>query len=90
MDVQIDMKYCGVCHSDLHNAADHMSGVGRATTYPCVPGHELAGVCVAVGAEVTKVNVGDHVGVGCLVDACLDCKMCRMGEEQKCRKCVST
>mmetsp|Transcript_8862 Transcript_8862/g.13077 ORF Transcript_8862/g.13077 Transcript_8862/m.13077 type:complete len:407 (-) Transcript_8862:692-1912(-) len=89
-DVLIDMKYCGVCHSDLHVAANHMSGIGMATKYPCVPGHELAGVCIAVGEKVTKVKVGDHVGVGCMVDACLQCKECLAGHEQKCRKMVQT
>jgi len=87
-DVQIEMKYCGVCHSDLHIAAGHI-GLGKVT-YPCVPGHELAGVAVAVGAQVTKFKVGDHVGVGCMVDSCLKCKNCRAGEEQKCSKQVAT
>mmetsp|Transcript_77943 Transcript_77943/g.170744 ORF Transcript_77943/g.170744 Transcript_77943/m.170744 type:complete len:407 (+) Transcript_77943:99-1319(+) len=89
-DVLIDMKYCGVCHSDLHVAANHMSGIGMATKYPCVPGHELAGVCIAVGEKVTKVKVGDHVGVGCMVDSCLECKECLAGNEQKCKKMVQT
>jgi alcohol dehydrogenase (NADP+) len=82
-DVLIDMKYCGVCHSDLHHAANHNMG---ETSYPCVPGHELAGVCVAVGKDCTKVRLGMRLGVGCIVDACLECKMCRAGEEQKCVK----
>ena len=89
-DILIDMKYCGVCHSDLHRAANHMKGVGRPTEYPCVAGHELAGVCAGVGASVTKFKVGDQVGVGCLVDACLECDMCRKGEEQKCKRSVGT
>jgi len=88
-DILIDMKYCGVCHSDLHAAADHNAGIG-ATNYPCVPGHELAGVCTEVGAGVTKFRVGDHVGVGCMVDSCLDCPQCTAGEEQKCSKHVGT
>ena len=54
--------------------------------YPIVPGHELAGVCSAVGPKVTKFKVGDHVGVGCMVDACLSCAECLAGEEQKCKK----
>lgn len=86
-DVMIEMKYCGVCHSDLHHAANH--NMGR-TPYPCVPGHELAGLVVAVGDDCTKIQVGMHVGVGCLVDACLECTQCLRGEEQKCSKSVGT
>lgn len=86
-DILIDMKYCGVCHSDVHHAANHNMG---QTPYPCVPGHELAGVCVAVGAACTKIRVGMRVGVGCMVDSCLDCKLCGDGEEQKCDKLVGT
>lgn len=88
-DVLIEMKYCGVCHTDLHFAANHMKGVLK-TTYPCVPGHELAGICTAVGKSVTRVSVGDHVGVGCMVDSCLECKACKRGEEQMCVKQVAT
>jgi uncharacterized zinc-type alcohol dehydrogenase-like protein len=84
-DVLIDMKYCGVCHSDVHKAANHNKGLGE-TNYPCVPGHELAGLCVAVGSAVTKVKVGDQVGVGCMVDSCLECPKCLAGEEQQCVK----
>jgi len=89
-DVLIDMKYCGVCHSDLHTAANHMAGVGRVTSYPCTPGHELAGICSAVGSEVSKIKVGDQVGVGCLVDSCGDCERCKEGQENKCKQSVST
>mmetsp|Transcript_94344 Transcript_94344/g.197025 ORF Transcript_94344/g.197025 Transcript_94344/m.197025 type:complete len:407 (-) Transcript_94344:810-2030(-) len=89
-DVLIDMKYCGVCHSDLHVAANHWAAGGMPTKYSCVPGHELAGVCIAVGEKVTKVKVGDHVGVGCMVDSCLECKECLAGNEQKCKKMVQT
>ena len=88
-DILIDMKYCGVCHSDLHRAADHNAAAG-ATLLPCVPGHELAGVCAEVGAGVTKFRVGDQVGVGCMVDSCQECAMCSAGEEQKCSKKVGT
>eukprot|EP00966_Prymnesium_polylepis_P322654 7378901-Prymnesium_polylepis.1 len=84
-DVLIDMKFCGVCHSDLHHAANH-NKFPAASEYPCVPGHELAGVVKAVGAECTKISVGMHVGVGCIVDSCLTCKMCVAGEEQKCTR----
>ena len=90
LDVEVSMKYCGVCHSDLHTAASHIKAVGKATEYPCTPGHELAGVCVAVGEAVTKFKVGDHVGVGCLVDSCHECAACDAGEEQKCSKSVGT
>jgi D-arabinose 1-dehydrogenase-like Zn-dependent alcohol dehydrogenase len=89
-DIEIDMKYSGICHSDLHVAAGHMAGIGGPVRYPCVPGHELAGVAVRVGASVTKVKVGDHVGVGCMVDSCGTCKSCIAGEEQKCMKQVAT
>lgn len=61
-DVLIDMKYCGVCHSDLHTAAGHIAAVMPAK-YPCVPGHELSGVCVQVGDNVTKFKVGDLVRI---------------------------
>ena len=90
IDVLISMKFCGVCHSDIHTAAGHLSGVGRKTEYPVVPGHELVGVVEAVGSEVTKFQVGDHIGVGCLVDSCLECEKCAAGEEQKCSKTVGT
>lgn len=88
-DVLIDMKYCGVCHSDLHHAAGHNAAVGKVC-YPCVPGHELAGVCIAIGPKVTKVKVGMRVGVGCMVDSCLNCKACEAGDEQQCKRMVST
>ena len=80
-DILMQMKFCGVCHTDLHFAANHMSGV-MATTYPCVPGHELAGVAIALGPNVTRFDLGDHVGVGCMVDSCLECAACKRGEEQ--------
>ena len=70
-DVEFDIKFCGVCHSDVH-VAENIFG---STQYPLVPGHELAGVVTAVGGEVKDVKVGDKVGVGCMVDACLDCEV---------------
>ncbi|MEH7417022.1 NAD(P)-dependent alcohol dehydrogenase [Neobacillus drentensis] len=83
-DVLIDIKYCGICHSDIHNAHnDFGSGV-----FPMVPGHEIAGVVTAVGSEVTKFAVGDRVGVGCFVDSCGECEFCLRGEEQFCKKGV--
>jgi D-arabinose 1-dehydrogenase-like Zn-dependent alcohol dehydrogenase len=69
-----------------HIARGAIEAVAGKVVYPIVPGHELAGVCTAVGSGVTKFKVGDHVGVGCMVDACLECASCRAGEEQKCSK----
>ncbi|MCY9698015.1 NAD(P)-dependent alcohol dehydrogenase [Paenibacillus alginolyticus] len=83
-DVLIDIKFCGICHSDIHNAYGEWGG----GIYPMVPGHEMAGVVTAVGSEVTKFAVGDHVGVGCFVDSCGQCEYCLSGEEQFCTKGV--
>lgn len=88
-DIVIEMKYCGVCHSDLHFSANHLKNV-LPVQYPCIPGHELAGVVTWVGSDVTKFKVGDHAGVGCMVDSCLKCKQCKTGQEQKCKKQVQT
>ncbi|GAB6197094.1 NAD(P)-dependent alcohol dehydrogenase [Lysobacter xanthus] len=79
-DVQIDIAFCGVCHSDLHTVRSEWSG----TLYPCVPGHEIVGHVSAVGAEVQGFAVGDTVGVGCLVDSCKHCAACGEGLEQYC------
>lgn len=79
-DVQIDIAYCGVCHSDLHQVRGEWGG----TLYPCVPGHEIVGHVTAVGAEVSKFKVGDTVGVGCMVDSCQHCASCDEGLEQYC------
>ncbi|PRY37187.1 putative zinc-type alcohol dehydrogenase-like protein [Geodermatophilus tzadiensis] len=79
-DVRIDIRYCGVCHSDIHTAR----GEWGATDYPIVLGHEIAGIVAEVGAEVTRFRVGDRVGVGCLVDSCRECRYCRRGDEQFC------
>ncbi|HYF40327.1 MAG TPA: NAD(P)-dependent alcohol dehydrogenase [Gemmatimonadales bacterium] len=79
-DVQIDIVYCGVCHSDLHQVRSEWQG----TLYPCVPGHEIVGRVSAVGREVTRFGVGDPVGVGCMVDSCQDCESCEEGLEQYC------
>jgi uncharacterized zinc-type alcohol dehydrogenase-like protein len=81
-DVQIDVKYCGICHSDIHQVKDEWGG----SIYPMVPGHEIAGVVAAVGSAVEKLSVGDRVGVGCLVDSCEECEYCLRGEEQFCTK----
>ncbi|MFJ9180719.1 NAD(P)-dependent alcohol dehydrogenase [Streptomyces sp. NPDC102360] len=79
-DVLIDIKFAGICHSDIHQARE---GWGEAI-FPMVPGHEIAGVVEAVGAGVTKFKVGDRVGVGCMVDSCGECEPCRSGQEQHC------
>ena len=79
-DVAIDIQFCGVCHSDLHVANNDLGN----TRYPIVPGHEIAGVVAAVGADVTRFKVGDRVGVGCMVDSCRTCAACQEGEEQYC------
>jgi uncharacterized zinc-type alcohol dehydrogenase-like protein len=79
-DVDLDILFCGVCHSDLHTVRDEWEG----TTYPCVPGHEIVGRVARVGARVAKVKPGDVAAVGCMVDSCRDCPQCRAGEEQHC------
>ena len=79
-DVLIDIKFAGICHSDIHQARE---GWGEAI-FPMVPGHEIAGIVSEVGAGVTKYQVGDRVGVGCLVDSCRECESCKAGEEQYC------
>ena len=79
-DVQIDIAFCGVCHSDLHQVRSEWEG----TLYPCVPGHEIVGHVSAVGSDVSKFKVGDTVGVGCMVDSCQHCASCAEGEEQYC------
>ena len=81
-DVAIDIKFCGVCHSDLHQARNDWG----FSTYPVVPGHEIVGLVTAVGPGVTRFKEGDRVAVGCLVDSCLSCDQCAKGEEQLCRK----
>jgi uncharacterized zinc-type alcohol dehydrogenase-like protein len=79
-DVLIDIKFAGICHSDIHQARE---GWGEAI-FPMVPGHEIAGVVSEVGSGVTKFAVGDRVGVGCMVDSCRECDNCRAGQEQYC------
>ncbi|MED3383233.1 formaldehyde dehydrogenase AdhA [Bacillus subtilis] len=83
-DVLIDIKFSGICHSDIHSAFDEWGG----GIFPMVPGHEIAGVVTAVGTEVTKFAVGDRVGVGCFVDSCGECEYCLNGEKQFCTKGV--
>jgi len=82
-DVQIEILYCGVCHSDLHQVRDEWQ-VAMPTVYPCVPGHEIVGRVTAVGSEVKKFKEGDLAAVGCMVDSCRTCSACRSGEEQYC------
>ncbi|MEZ5545666.1 MAG: NAD(P)-dependent alcohol dehydrogenase [Lysobacteraceae bacterium] len=85
-DVQIDIAYCGICHSDLHQVRSEWAG----TLYPCVPGHEIVGRVSAVGTEVTSHKVGDLVGVGCLVDSCQHCAECGEGLENYCDRMIGT
>lgn len=83
-DVAMDILYCGVCHSDLHQASNDWGN----TVYPCVPGHEIVGRVTAVGGEVTKFKVGETVAVGCMVDSCRECAACQEGLEQYCEGAV--
>jgi len=79
-DIEIEILYCGVCHSDLHTARNDWGG----TIYPAVPGHEIVGKVTKVGSEVIKLKVGDFAGVGCLVDSCRICDSCKQDLEQYC------
>ena len=79
-DVLIDIKFAGICHSDIHT----VRGDWGPQQYPLVPGHEIAGIVTEVGSAVTKHAVGDRVGVGCMVNSCRECANCRKGEEQYC------
>ena len=81
-DVRIDIRFCGVCHSDLHQARNDW----RNTVYPCVPGHEIVGQVAAFGPAVKRYKAGDWVAVGCLVDSCRECSECKAGREVFCRK----
>ena len=81
-DVRIDIKFAGICHSDIHTARSEWG----PTRYPIVVGHEIAGIVAEVGAEVTTFAVGDRVGVGCLVDSCGECQYCTRGDEQFCTR----
>ena len=79
-DVMIQIEYCGVCHSDIHQARDEWQN----TVWPCVPGHEIVGRIAEIGEHVTRFATGERVGVGCMVDSCRQCEACRRGEEQYC------
>lgn len=85
-DVQIDILYCGVCHSDIHQTRDEW---GNAT-FPMVPGHEIVGKVTGIGSAVTRFKIGDSVGVGCLVGACGECHDCRDHQEQYCNQAEFT
>ena len=79
-DVEIEILYCGVCHSDLHTARNDWGG----TKYPSVPGHEIVGKITKIGSNVSKFQVGDLAGVGCIVDSCGECNSCKQDLEQYC------
>lgn len=86
-DVLIEIMYCGVCHSDIHQARNEWGN----SIYPMVPGHEIVGRVAQTGAEVTKFKTGDYAGVGCFVDSCRTCETCRQGVEQFCQvHCAQT
>ena len=85
-DVQIDILFCGICHSDLHQVRSEWAG----TRFPCVPGHEIVGRVSAIGAQVSRYQVGDLVGVGCIVDSCQHCEDCEAGLENYCNDMVGT
>jgi D-arabinose 1-dehydrogenase-like Zn-dependent alcohol dehydrogenase len=82
-DVQIEILYCGVCHSDLHQVRNEWQTV-MPTVYPCVPGHEIIGRVVKTGGDVKKFKEGDLAAIGCMVDSCRTCASCRAGLEQYC------
>ena len=79
-EVEIEVLYCGVCHSDIHQVKNEWSN----TVYPCMPGHEVVGRVKTAGSGVTKHKVGDIVGVGCMIDSCRDCEPCKAGDENYC------
>jgi uncharacterized zinc-type alcohol dehydrogenase-like protein len=79
-DVVVDIQYCGICHSDIHQVNDEWDG----STYPMVPGHEIVGLVKEVGSRVTHYEIGDRVGVGCFVNSCRRCGPCIKGLEQYC------
>ncbi|SFC73699.1 NAD(P)-dependent alcohol dehydrogenase [Collimonas sp. OK412] len=85
-DIQIDIAFCGICHSDLHQVRGEWAG----TQFPCVPGHEIVGRISALGAHVSSFSVGDLVGIGCIVDSCKHCDDCDVGMENYCDGMVGT
>ena len=84
-DVQMEILFCGICHSDLHTARNEW----KQTVYPCVPGHEIVGRVTQVGKDVKKFKVGDIAAVGCMVDSCGTCSSCKDSLEQYCEKGIS-
>lgn len=84
-DVQIDILYCGVCHSDIHQARNEWG----SSIYRMVPGHEIVGRVTKTGDQVTKFKAGELVGVGCFVDSCRECPHCKANQEQYCEKGMS-
>ena len=84
-DIRINITHCGICHTDVHQAHNDFG----MSTYPMVPGHEIVGTVSHVGAAVTKFKVGDFAGVGCMVDSCRKCSMCKNGLEQHCEVLTS-
>jgi uncharacterized zinc-type alcohol dehydrogenase-like protein len=80
-DIEIEIAYCGICHSDLHAVRDEWGG----TVYPIVPGHEIVGKVTKLGSDVTLFKTGDLAGIGCIVDSCRECKYCERGDEQFCK-----
>jgi uncharacterized zinc-type alcohol dehydrogenase-like protein len=85
-DISIDVKYCGMCHSDVHAC----NGDWSTNKFPIAPGHEVAGIVRSIGSEVTDFKVGDRVGVGCMVDSCRSCGLCEEGLENHCRDMIAT
>ncbi|MCX8474117.1 MAG: NAD(P)-dependent alcohol dehydrogenase [Sediminibacterium sp.] len=79
-DIEIDILFCGICHSDIHQARNEW----RNTFYPCIPGHEIVGKVIQVGCDVKGFKIGDNVGVGCMIDSCQTCANCSNNEEQYC------
>ena len=81
-DVHIAIKYASICHSDIHQA----NGDWGKAIYPMVPGHEIAGIVAGVGKNVKKFKIGDHAGIGCMIDSCRNCKSCNNNQENYCKK----
>jgi len=79
-EVEIEILFCGVCHSDIHQVKNEWSN----TVYPCLPGHEIVGRITRIGSAVTRHGIGDLVGVGCMIDSCGACGPCRAGDENYC------
>ncbi len=79
-DVELEVLYCGICHSDIHTARGDWGEV----EYPCIPGHEIVGTVIRIGSGVTKFKPGDNVGVGCMVNSCGECEACKRGYENIC------